>query len=192
MQATSVHIAAREEEIRKLYTRIKDVATEYSKAIADNKYQDFLYRIFKKKYTEAKNQNGVKMFLFIILIQFLLQIINELIYFLGSSNSVTDSSETSSEETDGTIDSEAEYIPFDENISPPGCDKDLYEKAFSMREKRYEYEFQIKEEQREIELLQKDLDNDTKLSKFIENKLKTNQEQLQDFMVFSNVAHNDL
>lgn len=106
---------------------------------------------------------------------------------LGSLDTVTRSTETTSDETDETTDTEAEYIPFDENICPPGCDIQLYEMAFSMREKRYTCEFQIREEQKEIELLQKELDTDNKYLRVIESTLKNNKEELQNFMVFSNI-----
>lgn len=66
-----------------------------------------------------------------------------------------------------------------------GCDIQLYEMAFAMREKRYAYEFQIREEQKEIELLQKELDTDTKYLKIVESILKSHQEELEKFMVFS-------
>ncbi|XP_068986815.1 cilia- and flagella-associated protein 44 isoform X3 [Bombus flavifrons] len=158
MQATNINIAAREEEIKKLHIKIKDTATDFTKAIADNKFQNFLQKIFKRKYTALKKQNG-------------------------SLDSITQSSETSSEETDETVDSEAEYIPFDENICPVGCDTQLYDMAFSMREKRYTYELQIREEQREIELLQKELDTDIKHLRIIESTLKHNEEELQNFVL---------
>lgn len=59
--------------------------------------------------------------------------------------------------------------------------------AFSMREKRYTYELQIREEQREIELLQKELDTDIKHLRIIESTLKHNEEELQNFVVFLNI-----
>ncbi|CAK9822070.1 Cilia- and flagella-associated protein 44 [Anthophora retusa] len=167
VQATNANIAAREEEIGKLYMRIKDVAAEFTKAVTDNKFQDFLHKIFKKKYTAVKKQNG-------------------------SLDSTTQTSETSSQESDDTIDSETEYIPFDENICPAGCDRELYEMAFSMREKRHSYEFQIKEEQREIEILHKELDTSAKHLRVIENNLRTSQEELENFMVDKYKKLNDI
>ncbi|XP_076666446.1 cilia- and flagella-associated protein 44 isoform X2 [Andrena cerasifolii] len=158
IQATNIKIATREEEIRKLHIKIKDVAAEYGKAIADNKFHDFLQKICRKKYTATRERNG-------------------------SLDSITQSSETSSDETGSTDDSEAEHILFDENICPPGCDHNLYNMAFSTREKRYTYEFQIREEQKQIELLQKELELDTKSLRIIESVLGKNQEDLEAFMV---------
>ncbi|CAL7949001.1 unnamed protein product [Xylocopa violacea] len=167
IQTTNINIVTREEEIRKLHIKIKDITSEFVRAITDNKFYDFLQKIFKKKYTAIKKQNG-------------------------SLDTITQSSETSSEETDETIDTEAEYIPFDEDICPPGCDKELYHLAFSMREKRYACEFQIKEQQKEIELLQKELDTDTKYLRITENNLKSNQEELQTFMLNKQQKLNDI
>ncbi|XP_026674087.1 uncharacterized protein LOC108630687 isoform X2 [Ceratina calcarata] len=158
IQATNVHIAAREEEIRRLQVKIKDTTAEFAKAVADDKFHDFLQKIYKRKYTAAKRQND-------------------------ESDSATQSSDTSTEESDGTIDTEAEYIPFDENVCPPGCEKELYDMAFSTREKRYAYEFRIKEEQREIEMLQKELDTDSKHLRIIENNVKSSEEELQIFVL---------
>ncbi|KAK1137227.1 hypothetical protein K0M31_001748 [Melipona bicolor] len=136
MQATNINIVAREEQIKKLHIKIKDIAAEFTKAISDS-----------------------------------------------SLDTVTRSTETTSDETDETTDTEAEYISFDENICPSGCDTQLYEMAFSMREKRYTCEFKIREEQKEIELLQKELDTDTKYLRVLESTLKNNEEELQNFML---------
>lgn len=116
----------------------------------------------------------------------------KLIVISDSLESLTQSSETSSEESDDTVDSETEHIPLDESICPPGCDKELYEMAFFMREKRYECEFQIKEKQREIELLHKELETDTKRLKVIDNNLKSNQAELEDFVVFENILYDGI
>nr|XP_033337675.1 cilia- and flagella-associated protein 44 [Megalopta genalis] len=166
MQNTNGRISIREEEIRKLHVKIKDLTAEFAKAIVGSKFQDFLQKIFKKKYTAARERD--------------------------ESEDTTQSSETSSDETDSTVDSEAGQVLFDENICPPGCDKQLYEMAFTMRAQRYEHELQIKEEQREIELLYKELDLETKSLKIVENNLKSNQEDLEAFIVEKQKKLNDV
>lgn len=60
MQATNTNIVAREEQIKKLHIKIKDIAAEFTKAISDSKFQIFLQKVFKKKYTAIKKQNGIK------------------------------------------------------------------------------------------------------------------------------------
>ncbi|XP_076652358.1 cilia- and flagella-associated protein 44 isoform X2 [Halictus rubicundus] len=167
MQTTNNKIATREEEIRKLQAKIKDIAVEFTKVVAGNKFQDFLQKIFKKKYTAARERDD-------------------------SEDTTTQSSETSSDDTDITVDSDAGHIMFDENICPPNCDKQLYEISFSMREERYKHEFEIKEEQKEIELLQKELDVDTKGLRIIENNLKSSQADLEAFMLEKQRKLNDV
>lgn len=64
--------------------------------------------------------------------------------------------------------------------------------AFSTREKRYTYEFQIREEQKQIELLQKELELDTKNLRIIESILGKNQKDLEAFMVYQDILHSAL
>lgn len=92
--------------------------------------------------------------------------------------------ETSSDETnDIDTDGESELVYFDENVCPPGCDKTLYELAFSMREKRYSCEHQIKDSQQTVELLHKEIQIQTKKLKVLENSLKKNEDDLNTLMV---------
>lgn len=63
----------REDEIRKLHVRSKDIAAEFAKAIVENKFHDFLQKIFKKKYTAARERDGIKFYYFYF--QLFLQII---------------------------------------------------------------------------------------------------------------------
>ncbi|XP_076298900.1 cilia- and flagella-associated protein 44 isoform X2 [Lasioglossum baleicum] len=167
MQSTNSKIVTREEEIRRLHAKIKDIAAEFTRLIAGNKFQDFLQKIFKKKYTAARERDD-------------------------SEDTTTQSSETSSDDTDTTVDTDTGHVLFDENICPPNCDRQLYETAFSMREERYKHEFEIKEEQKEIELLQKELDIETKSLKIVESSLKVNQAALEAFMVEKQRKLNDV
>lgn len=63
MQGTTINITTREEEIRKLHIKIKDIATEFAKTTVDSKFHNFLQKIFKKKYT-IKKANGIKFYYF--------------------------------------------------------------------------------------------------------------------------------
>lgn len=78
---------------------------------------------------------------------------------------------------------EFELIYLDENVCPPGCDKTLYDLAFSMREKRYVCEHQIRDTQRAMEILHKEIQIDMKKLKIIESGLKKNEDDLKMFMV---------
>ncbi|XP_011056677.1 PREDICTED: cilia- and flagella-associated protein 44, partial [Acromyrmex echinatior] len=90
--------------------------------------------------------------------------------------------ETDSEEMDDD-DEESELIYFDENVCPPECDKTLYDLAFSIRETRYAYEHQIRDAQRVIETLYKEIQIHTKKLKAVESVLKENEDDLQMFML---------
>ncbi|XP_015588735.2 uncharacterized protein LOC107264707 [Cephus cinctus] len=159
MQAMNIKIEQKIREIAKIQEKIKDVFSEYMSMINENRFYEFLRRIFKKKYKPPKTDDESS----------------------ASSSSTTESS-TDDDEA-GSIDSrEIGPIHVDENICPLGCDKELYAMAFSMRERRYEYELQVKEEQKSIELLRKEIENDTKKMKAIENNLKYNQDELEAFM----------
>lgn len=108
-----------------------------------------------------------------------------------SASSSSSSSESSSDEDDtATIDSrEIGFIHYDENILPLGCDKELYDAAFVMREHRYNSEFQIRNEQKTIEGLRKDLGLENKRLKLLETELKISQDNLKIFMVDKTFNH---
>jgi len=71
----------------------------------------------------------------------------------------------------------------DENICPPGCNRQLYDLAFLMREKRYIYEHQIKDAQQIVEILSKEIEIQTKKLKVIDSILQKNENDLKIFMV---------
>lgn len=88
-----------------------------------------------------------------------------------------------SDETNSVDNGESELIYFDENVCPPGCDKTLYDLAFSMREKRYACEHQIRDAQRVMETLHKEIQIQMKKLKVTESSLKKNEDDLKMFMV---------
>lgn len=47
-------------EITRLRNQIKDIFSEYMRRINDNKFRNFLCRILRKKYKEAKEEDGNK------------------------------------------------------------------------------------------------------------------------------------
>ncbi|XP_046813293.1 cilia- and flagella-associated protein 44 isoform X2 [Vespa crabro] len=169
IHATSNKIERKKKNITKLQESIQDIAYEYLTSIQNNKFQNFLRKIFKKKYKLPKEHDDAE-------------------------SSSTTTTETSSEEDDeGSIDSkDMGYIYFDENVCPVGCDKALYEMAFVMRKKRYEYEYEIKEENKTIEKLQKEVEMDTKKLKIFKDLLKANVDELKEFMLEKQRKLNDI
>ncbi|KYN44488.1 WD repeat-containing protein 52 [Trachymyrmex septentrionalis] len=139
-------------EITELRNQIKDSFSNFMRKINNNKFYNFLCRILKKKYKEAKEDDE------------------------------TTTTETDSDEMDDD-NGESELIYFNENVCPPGCDKTLYDLAFSIRETRYMREHEIRDAQRIIEILQKEIQIHTKKLKIEESVLKKNEDDLKMFML---------
>ncbi|XP_011636228.1 uncharacterized protein LOC105426623 [Pogonomyrmex barbatus] len=151
-------------EITKLRNQIKDISSEYMRRINDNRFRNFLCRIMRKKYKETKEDD----------------------------ETTTTTTETDSDETE-TIDSkESDLLYLDENVCPPGCDKTLYDLAFSTREKRYACEHQIKDAQRVVESLQKEIQIQMKKLKLTESNLKKDEDDLKIFMFKKQQKLNDV
>jgi len=55
---TNDKLDTKNKEISKLRSEIKDMFSEYMNKISDNKFRNFLSRIFKKKYKELKKEDG--------------------------------------------------------------------------------------------------------------------------------------
>ncbi|XP_008204820.1 cilia- and flagella-associated protein 44 isoform X2 [Nasonia vitripennis] len=158
----SARIEEKNHHITKLQEKIRDNLVRYLHSISEDKYYHFLKRICKKKYKPPKADDA-------------------------SSSSDSSSSESSSD--DGADDDSASddsrnvgLLHLDESVCPEGCDRDLYDDAFAIREKRYEMEQRIRDEQRIIETLQKDLELQKKKMKTIEIELKTDREKLDAFL----------
>lgn len=105
----------------------------------------------------------------------------------SSEESSSEESESEDDESmDESIDSrEVGLMHLDERICPPGCEKNFYETAFAMREKRYALEARIREVQKKIEGVKKELESDVRKSKQIAKELLLDSEKLQEFMVFN-------
>ncbi|XP_026827514.1 cilia- and flagella-associated protein 44-like [Ooceraea biroi] len=156
IQITSDKVNAKTEEISKLHNQIRDICFEYMNSISDNKFRNFLCRIFKKKYKELKRED----------------------------DSITSTVETSSDASNSPND-ESDTFHLDENVCPPGCSKQLYDLTFLMREKRYAYEHRIKDVQQTVEILSKEIEIQTKKLKVVESILNKNENDLKIFMVLS-------
>ncbi|XP_018302310.1 uncharacterized protein [Mycetomoellerius zeteki] len=154
IQIATDKVDIKTKEITELRNQIKDSFSKFMRRISDNKFRNFLHRILKKKYKEVKEDDET-----------------------------TTTTETDSEETDDVDNGESELIYFDENVCPPGCDKTMYDLAFSIRETRYAREYQIKDAQRVIEALHKEIQIHMKKLKIAESVLKKNEDDLKMFML---------
>ncbi|XP_036151277.1 cilia- and flagella-associated protein 44 [Monomorium pharaonis] len=163
IQTTTDKIDVKTKEITRLRNQIKDIFSEYMHRVNDNKFRNFLNKILKKKYKEAKEEDET-----------------------------TTTTETETDETDDGDNGESELIYLDENVCPPGCDRTLYDLAFSMREKRYVCEHQIRDAQQAVETLNKEIQIHIKKLKITESGLKKNEDDLKIFMLKKQRKLNDV
>ncbi|GJQ65650.1 hypothetical protein Trydic_g7740 [Trypoxylus dichotomus] len=155
-------IDARKREIETLEEKGKQIQQRFLAAASDNKFYDFLRRIFKKKYKPPKARDP------------------------NDSESDSDSSSSSSSDDDdedaGSIDSrEVGPIRLDDSVCPKGCDQALYDLTFQLRSERHAVELEIKEHNRVIEQTKKDMEQTSKKLKSIELNLKQSQDALEKF-----------
>lgn len=54
----SAKIEQKNKDIVKLHSKIKELITEFMSMISENKFHDYLKRIFKKKYKPPKTDDG--------------------------------------------------------------------------------------------------------------------------------------
>lgn len=153
-------IEGRNREVRRCEEEIKNLVTSYYASIADNKFYDFLRRIFKKKYRPPKMKTDD-----------------------SDSDSESDSSSSSEEEDAKSLDSkDLGPIRLDESVCPPGCDPNLYNMTFKQRAARHALELAINEEKRLIEGHKKDYELLTKKIKVVEIEYKQCQNDLEEYL----------
>lgn len=58
LQTVTDKMDVKTKEITKLRNQIKDIFSEYMSKIGDNRFRNFLCKIFKKKYKEMKEDDG--------------------------------------------------------------------------------------------------------------------------------------
>ncbi|XP_032671308.1 cilia- and flagella-associated protein 44 isoform X3 [Odontomachus brunneus] len=158
------NVDSKMKEIAKLRNQIRDITSEYMRSVSENKFRNFLCRIFKKKYKVSKEED----------------------------ETTTTTTETTSDETNSVDSKETESIYLDENVCPPDCDRELYNLAFSMREKRYACEHEVKSAQHTVETLQKEAEIQTKKLKIIESNLRAHEDDLKIFMFEKQGKLNDV
>lgn len=131
-------IDIRKREIEVLEEKGKQIQQRFLAAASDNKFYDFLRRIFKKKYKPPKIKDPNGTLFFIVLCAIFMY------YLIADSESDSDSSSSSSSSGDdedaGSIDSrDVGPIRLDDSVCPKGCDQTLYDLTFQLRSERYVY-----------------------------------------------------
>lgn len=153
-------VEGRNREIRRCEEEIKNLETMFHSTTADNKFYDFLRRIFKKKYRPPKVKTED-----------------------SDSESETESSSSSEEEDAKSLDSkDLGPIRLDESVCPPGCDPNLYDWTFTQRSARHTLELNIMEEKKQIESLRKENDTLVKKIRRIEGEYQVCKDDLEEYV----------
>lgn len=105
-------------------------------------------------------------------------------FFIVESSESESSSSSSEEEEEGSLDSrDIGPIRLDPNICPEGCDRDVYDKTFDLRNLRWTHEQSMMEMDRLVEQLKRDIDAHNKIKRKLSVQLDKRKNELREFMV---------
>nr|CAB3230210.1 WD repeat-containing protein 52-like [Phallusia mammillata] len=166
-----VRLESKKRDIERLVDREKALYASFTSSLGDNnKFADFLNKVFKKKIKRAKKkivQEGEEE---------------------DSDMSSSDESDWSSEEDeDDSVEG-----GFDDSVCPPGCDQQLFDSTLVLRERRLDLEEALAEEKKLAETLKKDVDALGKKAKVMESQLKNALDDLEAFQVEKQGKLNEL
>ncbi|CAG9785673.1 unnamed protein product [Diatraea saccharalis] len=103
------------------------------------------------------------------------------------------SSSSSEEEEEGSIDSrDIGPIRQDPNICPEGCDPEVYNKTYELRNTRHHHEQQMLEQDHLVDLLRKDIDAHNKVKRKLSVQLEQRKNELREFMMEKQSCMNDV
>ncbi|KAI4887997.1 hypothetical protein NFI96_034666, partial [Prochilodus magdalenae] len=151
-------------DIVKLQEREKALtATFYASLGENNKFSDFLTRVFKKKIKRVKKKEKS-----------------------SAEEQQEDSNEDSDEESDWDDDesdeqSESGAGMLDDSVCPPNCDPELFENTVKLREHRLDVEELLLEERKSADSLKKECDSLLKKEKIVQSGLKAAEGDLELF-----------
>ncbi|XP_063394624.1 cilia- and flagella-associated protein 44 [Cydia fagiglandana] len=138
----------------------QELQRQFKKLVADNKFADFLRRIFKKKYRPPRERGE------------------------DESESESESSSSSEDEDEGSLDSrDIGPIRLDPNVCPEGCDPEIYEKTYELRTTRHRHEQDMIEQDHLVDLLRKDIDAHNKVKRKLTVQLDKRKSELREFML---------
>lgn len=109
----------------------KNIDTQIHNIISNNRYSDFLKQLFKKKFQQAKDNEGKDLH---VLTKYELLHTTIFIDSNSSYDSLSMDSISSSKETDGNS---LHLPPINLDYCPPGCDPQIYEDIIKFRASRY-------------------------------------------------------
>uniref|UniRef100_A0A7N6BMS0 Cilia- and flagella-associated protein 44 n=1 Tax=Anabas testudineus TaxID=64144 RepID=A0A7N6BMS0_ANATE len=149
-------------EIAKLQEREKTLITTFQALLGENnKFEDFLTNVFKKKVKRVKKKEQT-----------------------GNEEEESDSDEDSEDDDwddNGDYDSGTEDggVHLDDSVCPPGCEPELFENTLQLRERRLDLEEQLAEEKKSAELLKKECDTLIKKEKSVKSSRQAVENDLE-------------
>lgn len=163
---------AKQKKVTELLSELKTHDDTFQQSIANNKWNEFLLRVYRKKIKrvkqeEAKSEEGSE----------------------DGSESESDMSDYSSGEESGV---EQVEIHIDDSVCPQGCDPSLFDEACKLRERRMDLDELISNERKLVDMLKKDSDNSFKKAKIIDNSVKNAKTDLANFQFEKQQRLNEL
>ncbi|XP_046572732.1 cilia- and flagella-associated protein 44-like isoform X2 [Haliotis rubra] len=163
---------AKKKDIEKLQEKERTLHATFVTSLGDNnKFADYLTKVFKKKIKRTKKKTA------------------------EGDGSDEDSDEDSDDESDweeSDEESDEEAGGFDLDVCPPGCDQTLYDNTCQLREKRLDLEEALAEEKKNQDTMKKELEGLNKKARVIDAALKTAQNDLEAFQLEKQQKLNEL
>uniref|UniRef100_A0A8C1KAY5 Cilia- and flagella-associated protein 44 n=1 Tax=Cyprinus carpio TaxID=7962 RepID=A0A8C1KAY5_CYPCA len=158
MHENKKQMELKKRDILRLQGKEKTIAATFQASLGENnKFEEFLTRVFKKKIkrTKKKETQG------------------------RDDDSDADSDEESDGDNDEDYDDPETGVPLDDSVCPPNCDPELFENTLRLREHRLDVEEQLQEEIKTVDGLKKEYDTLTKKEKIVQNNRKAAEGDLE-------------
>ncbi|XP_030059762.1 cilia- and flagella-associated protein 44 [Microcaecilia unicolor] len=148
-------------DIAKLQEREKALCANFNSSLGENnKFANFLTKVFKKKIKRTKKKEVV-----------------------GEEDEEEESDEESEDESawDSDEDTGSESDVFDDSVCPENCDPVLFDNTLQLREKRLDIEEALAEEKKVADYYKKEYDGLLRKIKVVESNLMTAEAELEVF-----------
>ncbi|XP_039856211.1 cilia- and flagella-associated protein 44 isoform X2 [Simochromis diagramma] len=134
-------------DIAKLQEREKALTAAFQASLGENnKYEEFLTKVFKKKIKRVKKKEQT-----------------------GNEEEDSDGDSEEDDDWDDDYDSEEEGAAVNVSICPEGCEPELFENTLQLRERRLDLEELLTEEKKSAEALKKESDSLAKKEKSVKS-----------------------
>ncbi|XP_070551975.1 cilia- and flagella-associated protein 44-like isoform X2 [Ptychodera flava] len=160
----------KKKDIEKLQEKEKALYAQFQQSLGENnKFADFLTKVFKKKIKRAKKKAQTE------------------------EGSDEESEEESEDESDwSSEEDESDSEALDDSVCPPGLEQEMFDNVCAMREKRLDIEEAMAEEKKVHDGLKKEVDTLQKKAKIIDSSLRTAEADLEAFQLEKQQKLNEL